>query len=119
MRSEHPSDHDDPEQETSGAKEPLGPTLPLYDATETGASDRDDEPDPSLIDDDFDDDDEDEDDDDDDDFDDEDDDDDDEHQDELLPQVIEGEPRTVLITGACGNIGASFAPRGRMFTSWS
>ena len=26
-------------------------------------------------------------------------------QDELLPELIEEEPRTVLITGACGNIG--------------
>ena len=102
MRPEHPSDHDKPKDETSGAGEPVGPTLPVNDPREAGAIDRDDDRSPSEIDDEFDDDD-----DDDEDFDDEDeeDDDDEDLQDELLPQLIEGEPRTVLITGACGNIG--------------
>lgn len=101
MRPEHPSDQNEPEQETSRAKEPVRPTPPIYDPRDSGAIDRDDDPHPSEIDDEYDD----EDDDDDDDFDDEDEDDDEELQEELLPQLIEGEPRTVLITGACGNIG--------------
>ena len=100
MRPEHPSDHDEPEQETSRAKEPARSTLPIYDPRDSSAIDRDDEPEPTEIDDEFDDED-----DEDDDFDDEDEDDDEELQEELLPQLIEGEPRTVLITGACGNIG--------------
>jgi NAD+ dependent glucose-6-phosphate dehydrogenase len=102
MRPEHPSDHDKPKDETSGAGEPVGPKLPVNDPRDAGATGRDDDPSPSEIDDEFD-----EDDDDDEDFDDEDDEDDDDEdlQDELLPQLIEGEPRTVLITGACGNIG--------------
>ncbi len=41
----------------------------------------------------------------DDDVDDDDDDDEAEIDDESFPESIEGEPRTVLITGACGNIG--------------
>ena len=98
MRPEHPSDQNEPEQETSRAKEPVRPTPPIYDPRDSGAIDRDDDPHPSEIDDEYDDED------DDDDFDDEDEDDDEELQEELLPQLIEGEPRTVLITGACGNI---------------
>jgi len=97
MRPEHPSDHNEPDPDTNRAKEPVGPTLPIYDPRDSGAIDRDDDPDAPEIDDEFDDEDE--------DFDDEDEDDDEQLQDELLPQVIEGEPRTVLITGACGNIG--------------
>jgi NAD+ dependent glucose-6-phosphate dehydrogenase len=100
MRPEHPSDQNEPEQETSRAKEPVRPTPPIYDPRDSGAIDGDDDPHPSEIDDEYDDED-----DDDDDFDDEDEDDDEELQEELLPQLIEGEPRTVLITGACGNIG--------------
>ena len=62
MRPEHPSDQNEPDHETSGAKEPVGPTLPIYDPRESGAIDRDDDPETSDIDDEFDDDDDDDDD---------------------------------------------------------
>ena len=51
MRPEHPSDHDEPDQETSRAKEPAGPTLPIYDPRDSSAIDRDDDPEPTEIDD--------------------------------------------------------------------
>jgi NAD+ dependent glucose-6-phosphate dehydrogenase len=92
MRSDHSSDHDD---QSDKARRPVGPELPIYDPDEPRAISPDDDEDLDL-DDDLDDEDDDEDD---------EDEDDDELQDELLPGLIEEEPRTVLITGACGNIG--------------
>jgi NAD+ dependent glucose-6-phosphate dehydrogenase len=97
MRSDHSSDHDDPDDKSDRPRPPVGPELPIYDPDEPRAISPDDDDDLDL-DDDLDDDDDDED-------DDEDDEDDEELQDELLPGLIEEEPRTVLITGACGNIG--------------
>ncbi|HEX4071846.1 MAG TPA: NAD(P)-dependent oxidoreductase [Planctomycetaceae bacterium] len=100
MRHDHSSDHDD-HDESDNPRRPLGPELPIFnpdDPRPTGPHDELDDPD---LDDDLDDDD------DDDDLDDDDDDDDpvDLLEDELLPGLMEEEPRTVLITGACGNIG--------------
>jgi NAD+ dependent glucose-6-phosphate dehydrogenase len=99
MRPDHPSDQDEPVDETGGAKRPTGPELPIFGSARADAVRGEDDPDDLEIDDETDDEG------DLDDVDDEDDEDDDEIQDELLPGVIEGEPRTVLITGACGNLG--------------
>ncbi len=105
MRSDHSSDHDDPDDESEKARPPVGPERPIYDPDkQSRAIDRNDDIDDLDLDDD-DDDDEGDDDGDDDDDDDDDDEGDEELQDELLPGLIEEEPRTVLITGACGNIG--------------
>ena len=57
MRPEHPSDHNEPKEETSGASEPVEHTLPVNDPLEASAIDRDDEPAPIEIDDELDDDD--------------------------------------------------------------
>ncbi len=117
MRSDHSSDHDDPMTTSGRATTAPGPELPIYDPDFARAVGREgDLDDPELDDDDLDD----EDDDDDDDLDDdEEDDDDDELQDELLPGLIEEEPRTVLITGAAATSAASSAWPGPTFTTWS
>jgi NAD+ dependent glucose-6-phosphate dehydrogenase len=87
MRPDQPSEHDEPTEE----QPPRLPDLPVYDPEEAAL------PDPDLDDDD----DETENEDDlDDDLDEE-----DLLEDESLPEAIEAEPRTVLITGACGNVG--------------
>ena len=99
MRPDHPSDQDEPVDETGGAKQPPGPELPIFGSARADAVHGEDDPDDPEIDDETDDEG------DDDDVDEDDEDDDDEIQDELLPGMIEGEPRTVLITGACGNLG--------------
>jgi nucleoside-diphosphate-sugar epimerase len=96
MRPDHPSDEDEPVEETGGIERPTGRELPIIDPDLVSAVGRKHDPDELEKDDDIDDE---------DDENDEDNDDDD-LQDELLPGVIEGEPRTVLITGACGNIGS-------------
>jgi NAD(P)-dependent dehydrogenase (short-subunit alcohol dehydrogenase family) len=103
MRSNRYSDLDDREDRRDQAARAAGPELPIYDPDEAGAVGRDHDRDDLELDDELDDDDEEEDDDEDDDQDE--DEDDEDLQDELLPGLIEEEPRTVLITGACGNIG--------------
>jgi NAD(P)-dependent dehydrogenase (short-subunit alcohol dehydrogenase family) len=100
MRPEHPADRGEPDEETrsrAGSDETQRPT---FDPDDISSDEHDDDLDQDDLDDD------DEDLDDEDDLDDDDDDDDDrELADEALPESIEAEPRTVLITGACGNIG--------------
>jgi hypothetical protein len=89
MRPRKPSDHDGRGDEDEGGRPPSGRDLPLVDPDERdahagggggGEGDAFDEED----------------------FDDEEDDD---LDDEALTEAIEGEPRTILITGACGHIG--------------
>ena len=97
MRPNHDSDHDkDDEKAELGRRSPEF-DLPIYDPEDSDAdpgreaADFDDDEDDDIEDDDED-----------------DDDGDDEGavlDDDLLAQEIEAEPRTVLITGACGNIG--------------
>jgi NAD+ dependent glucose-6-phosphate dehydrogenase len=106
MRSGHPSDHDDLDESEEPRRAPLGPELPICHPDELHAAAHDTDTDQPEDDDDLDD----EDDPDDDDEDEDDDDDDDDLridllQDELAPGLMDEEPRTVLITGACGNIG--------------
>jgi hypothetical protein len=108
MRPTNITDPHDPDDESESSRRSVEPTLPIYDADEPGTIGHDDDLDDPLADDDLDDDDDDDDDDaldDDDDEIDDDDTDDQELRDEMLPGLIEVEPRTVLITGACGNIG--------------
>jgi nucleoside-diphosphate-sugar epimerase len=76
MAAKKPSDPDEPGDEIDGAREPEDIALPVFDPDELES------------------------------FEDEDDDEDDlATDDDALSESIEGEPRTVLITGACGNIG--------------
>jgi NAD+ dependent glucose-6-phosphate dehydrogenase len=106
MRSDHLSDHGDPDDESGPAWRSLGPEPPNLDPEFGHEAERDDDLDDPELDVDLDDDD-----DDDDEVDDEEDDED--FQEELLPGLIEEEPRTVLITGACGNIGR------KLRTAWA
>jgi NAD+ dependent glucose-6-phosphate dehydrogenase len=77
MAAKKPSDHDEPGDEVDGAREPEDIALPVFDPDELESfeDDEDDDEDDVAIDDD------------------------------ALSELIEAEPRTVLITGACGNIG--------------
>ena len=90
MRPDQDSDHDEDEEEAGTARRQPEFNLPIYDPEDADA-----DPEADGFDD----------------IDDDDDDDDDETKteavldDDLLAQEIEAEPRTVLITGACGNIG--------------
>jgi NAD+ dependent glucose-6-phosphate dehydrogenase len=103
MRPDLPADRGEPDHETKPAARPDAWDPPAFDPDDiTPAEVDDDEIDDEIGDEE---DDDDLDDDDDDLDDDDDDDDDDELADEVLPESIEAEPRTVLITGACGNIG--------------
>jgi NAD(P)-dependent dehydrogenase (short-subunit alcohol dehydrogenase family) len=81
MRPDRPSDPDESERESDSGPRPPNPAfdLPILDP-----DDEDDELD---------------------DIDDDEDDDEPDNEDESLSDAIEEEPRTVLITGACGNIG--------------
>jgi NAD+ dependent glucose-6-phosphate dehydrogenase len=104
MRPDILADRGERENGTLRRAWPGGRALPVYDEDEISSDEKEKDDDLDLEEeDDLDD----EDDDDDDDDDDEDDDADldSELADEMLPESIEGEPRTVLITGACGNIG--------------
>lgn len=80
MSPDRPSEHDEPGEESERARRPSGVHLPIYEPERVDVLDPDDEDDDG---------------------------DDDELQteDESLLESIEEEPRTVLITGACGNIG--------------
>jgi NAD+ dependent glucose-6-phosphate dehydrogenase len=80
MSPDRPSEHDEPGEESERARRPAGVHLPIYEPEGVDVLDPDDEDDDG---------------------------DDDELQteDESLLESIEEEPRTVLITGACGNIG--------------
>jgi nucleoside-diphosphate-sugar epimerase len=76
MAARKPSDHDQPGDEFNGAREPEDIALPVFDPNELESFEDDaDDEDDVAIDDD------------------------------ALSDLIEEEPRTVLITGACGNIG--------------
>ncbi len=77
MAAKKPSDHDEPGDEVDGVREPEDIALPVFDPDEIEA------------------------------FEDEDDEDEDDAaiDEDALSELIEEEPRTVLITGACGNIG--------------
>jgi hypothetical protein len=101
MRPNTPPDHDEPgqEEETGGVRRPPDRDRPIFDSI-----DAEEEADAF------------------DDVEDEDEDEDDEGdgkeegeelEDELLSEAIEEEPRTVLITGACGNIGR------KLRTAWT
>ena len=79
MAAKKPSDPDEPGDEIDGVQEPEDIALPVFDPDELESFEDEDE--------------------------DEDDDDDPATDDDALSESIEGEPRTVLITGACGNIG--------------
>jgi NAD(P)-dependent dehydrogenase (short-subunit alcohol dehydrogenase family) len=87
MRSDQNRAHGTAGDETGGGGWSAGPELPIIDPRDAHSAEREQEPDDLEVDDDDVDGDE------------------DDLQDELLPDLIEGEPRTVLITGACGNIG--------------
>jgi hypothetical protein len=89
MRPDQPSKHDEPAEE----ERPANPNLPVYDPEEAAGLDPDRDDDEANNEDEI-----------------EDDDGDELEEDDLLeeeslPEAIEAEPRTVLITGACGNIG--------------
>ncbi|MGP0064014.1 MAG: NAD-dependent epimerase/dehydratase family protein [Isosphaeraceae bacterium] len=93
MRPDRESDQDDDEEKAEEVRNKPEYRLPIYDPEDADVDPEDADVDPDA-----------------DDFDDlEDDEDDDEEggvlDDDLLAQEIEAEPRTVLITGACGNIG--------------
>jgi NAD+ dependent glucose-6-phosphate dehydrogenase len=77
MRPDRPTDHGKHGGEVGGGHRPMGPDLSIFESDDVGAFERGEgsEVDETEI------------------------------EDESLPEVIEGEPRTVLITGACGNIG--------------
>jgi hypothetical protein len=79
MLPDHLRDADEPDPKTNGDPRKIGPDLPIYDqddADEFDDDDQDDEDDDHYVED-----------------------------EETFSAEIEGEPRTVLITGACGNIG--------------
>jgi NAD+ dependent glucose-6-phosphate dehydrogenase len=77
MAAKKPSDHDEPGDEVDGAREPEDIALPVFDPDEIEAfeDENEDDEDDAAIDED------------------------------ALSELLEEEPRTVLITGACGNIG--------------
>jgi len=110
MRPDKTPDHDEPGDEVGGARQPPGPHPPIFDPDDVAAFDAgkdededevdiDDEALPEPIEDAGEDEDEDE--------------DDLGIDDESLPEAIEEEPRTVLITGASGNIGR------KLRTAWA
>src|SRR5437868_4799730 len=83
MRPNRPSDHDERGDEFGAGRRPSEFDRPLFDPDEAGSQEgagafddlEDEEGDAAEI------------------------------EDEAISEVIEGEPRTVMITGACGNIG--------------
>jgi NAD+ dependent glucose-6-phosphate dehydrogenase len=79
MRPLQPSDHDETGDEVGAARRQPADHLPTFDPEGAGAHDPDIDPDANEDEVDI--------------------------EEEGLPEAIEGEPRTVLITGACGNIG--------------
>src|SRR5580704_18278117 len=112
MAPDKTPDHEEPGDEVGETRQP-GTDPPIVDPEDIVPVDAGENDDKDEDDDDDEGEDEDGDEDDDEDEDDDDDEDESDLDDEALPEAIEEEPRTVLITGACGNIGC------KLRTAWA